>query len=655
MNVKTRLLRKPLTSLLWLLLCAAVSGFLLVGLCLWTSTVRLAKSLDASHTAIAVRTDEPMAGDPRRFTREDKAYFEAMEEVKAVRSHTISAAVSPSFSPLVEISRARSYQSKGNPLPYCNGICLGTVTGTYVSRNVLYVNFAGFPLLMGEELVRGEVAQALRYQGGFTLAVILEDEEDAADYFVKNHIYIVGGYWDAGLHYASSPNAPISGSVFMGHLVLYGGLMRREGEMLMACPPVYERTTGKPFYETEYALPAVLDVTEDMPEIKSFDEFREIAESFRLESYGEWDSYRAAWEKQQRSLPVVGTERLESVYSFLTNRASIKEGRSFTQEEYASGARVLILSEKMAARQKLKVGDKLTLQQYNPLYGDPGGVGRASVRFYPGYSKNNPTVDMLRLNQSYGQEEEFTLVGIYSLSGEWGWGTYDFTPNTVFMPRRAQIAGAIGEIPPAEEAQEDIYGIELSIELKNGRVNDFMLKMDKSPYAGQFYAFDQGYEEVQKGINSMAESMQRLFLLSCAAFVLFLLLYLLMFQGAEKKTLGTLRSLGNSPARTGVYLFGGGFIIAAGGILIGILTGSLIMNRVQDKILADALANIDTSVRGSSLVLGEEALTRMVRETGAEPKTLMLLAAAELALIAVLLAFQAWQMARRNPRRLMEG
>lgn len=106
----------------------------------------------------------------------------------------------------------------------------------------------------------------------------------------------------------------------------------------------------------------------------------------------------------------------------------------------------------------------------------------------------------------------------------------------------------------------------------------------------------------------MAESMQRLFLLSVAAFVIFLLLYLLMFQGAEKKTLGTLRSLGNSPPRTGAYLFGGGFIIAAGGVLIATLAGGLIMRRVQEKILADALAGIDTTVRGHSLVLGEQVL-----------------------------------------------
>lgn len=651
MNATTRLFRKPITTTMWFFLCATVSAFLLAGLCLWISTSRLAKKLDASHTAIAVRTDEPMTGEVRRFTQTDKACLESMEEVKAVRSHTISAACSPSFSPLVEIDRFQSFRSKGTPLPYCHGTLMGLVQDRYISQDMLYVYFDGFSLLMGEEYVRGEVEKALNYQGYFTLAIHLGGGEDAKDYFQTGDVCIVNGYLDPGIQYSWHM---VNHNQTWGHHMLFGGFALQEGEILKGYPPHFENQPEEAVFAEAYAFPLAqrLGGWELWEKYQSKGELRQLG---REALAGEiWKDYLAAWEKQQHSLPVVGTERLETVYSFLTNRASIIEGRSFTEEEYASGARVLILSEKMAARQNLKVGDKLTLQQYHPLYGDPGGIG-FSVRFSPGHPKNNPAVDLLRINQSYGQEEEFTLVGIYSLSGEWGFGTYDFTPNTVFMPRKAQIAGAIGEIPPAEEAKEDIYGIELSIELKNGLVNDFMLKMDKSPYAGQFYAFDQGYEEVQKGINSMAESMQRLFLLSVAAFVIFLLLYILMFQGAEKKTLGTLRSLGNSPARTGAYLFGGGFIIAAGGVLIATLAGGLIMRRVQEKILADALAGIDTTVRGHSLVLGEEALARMVRETGIEPKTLMLLGAAELVLIALLLAFHAWQMARRNPRRLMEG
>lgn len=162
----------------------------------------------------------------------------------------------------------------------------------------------------------------------------------------------------------------------------------KEGEILKGYPPHFENQPEEAVFAEAYAFPLAqrLGGWELWEKYQSKEELGQLG---REALAGEiWKDYLAAWEKQQHSLPVVGTERLETVYSFLTNRASIIEGRSFTEEEYASGARVLILSEKMAARQNLKVGDKLTLQQYNPLYGDPGGIG-FSARFSPGHPKNN--------------------------------------------------------------------------------------------------------------------------------------------------------------------------------------------------------------------------------------------------------------------------
>ncbi|MBP3729618.1 MAG: ABC transporter permease [Lachnospiraceae bacterium] len=643
MNIKTRLFRKPITTSLWFLLCTAVSAFLLVGLSLWFSTSRLSQTLNESHTAIAVRTDQPAAGEKRYFTQADTAYFESLPEVKAVRSHTVSAAFSPSFLPIIEISRAHAYRSNGNPLPYSQAMFLGRLHNIEKTGNILYIHMVVAPeKLLGEDYIRGEVGQVIDYQRIVTLAINLKGGDDAETFFEKGKIYQIAGMLDSGAYFSRSPGFPVVSNKNPGHQILFGGYARQEGEGLMGYLPSYgDNQEPNPTYAFPLAK-YVCEAEEYSPETN----YLEQPDPF-------WDHYKLVWEKQQHSLPVVGTDRLESLYVFLTNRLSINEGRSFTKEEYESGAKVLILSEKMAARNGLKVGDTLTLQQYNPAYETPHGMGYYYLGFLPAYPKNNPTIDFLNLHQHYEPEQEFTLVGIYRMAGEWGRGTYDVTPNTVFMPRKTQISGAVGEIP-AEEGQEDLYGILLSIELQNGRVNDFMLKMDQSRYKDQFYPFDQGYEEVQKGINSMADSMLRLFILSAAAFLLFLILYLLMFQGAERKNLGTMRSLGQSPARTGAYLFCGGFAVAAAGVIAGTSIGAWIINRVQKQIEADALANINTSARGAS-VLGKEALQTMVQESGLEGKTLLLLGGAQLLLILILLALQALKLSRQNARRLMEG
>ena len=650
MNAKIRLLRKPVTTSLWLILCAAVSAFLLMGISLWYSTGQLSRTLSESHTAIAVRTDQSIVGEPRYFTQADKEWFEGLDSVKAVCSHTLSAAVSPSFSPLVEISRFNSYRSMGNPLPYCHTVLLGEVYQKEVSQGILYVKFwLGDILLLGDEYVRGEIEQVLHYQRQFSVAVNLAADETAGDFFEKGNAYIVCGYLDPETHFSRTRDYLVTDSRAPGHMLLYTGFAVRDGEILRGYVPSFkeEADGSRSVYET-YSFPAA----QCLGPAEEFIEGWEPGDDVMDEAV--WGDFRAAWEKQQHSLPVIGTDRLESLYAFLTGRCSLLEGRSFTQEEYEQGAKVLILSEKEASMQGLKVGDTVRLSQYVPAYEEPGGIGSALVKQRAGYPRNNPVIDMLNTEQTYGAEEEFTLVGIYSMLGEWSRGTYDFTPNTVFIPRKAQTAGAVGEIP-AEAGGDDLYGLQLSIELVNGRVNEFMLELDKSPYKGQFYPFDQGYEDVQKSINDMAASMTRLLVMSVLAFLLFLVLYLLMFQGAERKTLGTMRSLGVTPRSAAAYLFGGGFAVAALGTVLGTAAGGLITRIAQDRILAEALANIDRTVRMRGQVITEEALTKMVQDSGLSVGKLALLGLAELLLISVLLFAQARVLARRDPRKLTEG
>ena len=464
------------------------------------------------------------------------------------------------------------------------------------------------------------------------------------DFFEKNGVYLINGYFDPGARYSNSRAFPVNASS-SGILLLNLGFVRQEGDILIGyLPDTRTDEDGNPIMNERYAFPAAQPIeVESYEEVLAFEPEDEI-----------WTSYLEQWNLQQHSLPVVGTDHLESMYAFLTNRAYIMEGRSFTQEEYENGDKVLIISEKMAARNDLKVGDTITLRQYLGAFEEPGGMGSGSVLQRPGGPKNNPTVDLFSMDQTYGEEETFTLVGIYKMVGEWSRGTYDFTPNTVFMPRAAQIPGGGGTIPE-EEGGDDIYGLQLSIELKNGSVNDFMLALDKSPYAGQFYPFDQGYEDVQKSINSMAVSMSRLLLLSVCGFIIFLVLYLLMFQGNEKKTLGTMRSLGCSPRQAGRYLFTGGFLISLFGVGIGTFAGGIVMKLVQDRVLADAMASINTQARGFSNTITTVSLTEMVQQSSLGPEKLLLLALGELALFTILLLFQAWRLAKQDPRRLMEG
>ena len=133
MTVWKRLTRKPLTTLLWLLFVTLMTGFLSAAAALWYSTAQLAETLDRSHTAIAVRTDPGVSAirgrkgvvwevNARAFDTTDAEALAALDGVKAVRSHTVTGASSPSFYPIVGVQRAKSWRSPGPRSPYSNAV-----------------------------------------------------------------------------------------------------------------------------------------------------------------------------------------------------------------------------------------------------------------------------------------------------------------------------------------------------------------------------------------------------------------------------------------------------------------------------------------------------------------------------------------------------
>ena len=125
MDGRTRLVRTPKTTALWILLTAVMTAFLTVAVSLWLSAAQLAKTVDEHHTAVAVRTDRAVTGtyidggysysmSSRTFSQEEIDWLNGLDSVKAVRIHTLSGAYSPDFEPVLGIRKERSWSGDGN-------------------------------------------------------------------------------------------------------------------------------------------------------------------------------------------------------------------------------------------------------------------------------------------------------------------------------------------------------------------------------------------------------------------------------------------------------------------------------------------------------------------------------------------------------------
>ena len=643
MDIQKRLFRKPFTTVLWLIIVILMTGFLTVGVTLNFSSAQLAKSLDKSHTAIAVRTDpaaEEQDGEfvvSRRFTRGDAEWFESQDTVKAVRNHTLNAGSSPSFHPITGTDKNMSWYSPGTILPYYNAVFAGRVYYTELYDDgslIIGADTVGILLLNGE-LEQAE--QLLEYIGYFIVEMDASEIPEAKELFELGETYVFSGIFDPrGIRYDPRHQRAARG---YSAYVLDLGSVRMEDGVLMGANKLMLGGDGS--LPEAYSYPAA-------------EKCSGPAETFFEDTPNDiWREYRAAWERQNHSLPVIGTDRLESLFVFVHGDAEVTDGRSFTPEEYESGARVMLISESEALKTGLEVGSKVMMCQY-PCEGDSELITNPSAASFKGSPLMNPNVDLLSMSVSPSPEEEFEIVGIYTLSADWSYGTYSITPNTVFIPRAAQSGGAFGAIPGRDadpDKTEDVYGLYLSIELNNGSVDDFRLALSDSPYAGQFYTFDQGYEAVQKNLNGLARTSSRLMWIAAAGWVLFLLLFLLMYQAGQRRELGVIRSLGKEPYRAAFYLAGSGLIVACAGVILGTLIGHIVLGRVQAGILESAIRGVDAAA--GQAALSEEALGEMISASIPGADVLALMGLVQLGIMAVFIIVQAALLARKNPRELM--
>ena len=649
MDWKKRLLRRPGTTLLWIVLSAVMTAFLTAAAALWVSSDRLASAVDERHTAIAVRTDRAVSShyvqggmgwdtEERSFPPEEKDWLESQESVEAVRIHSLSAAYSPDFEPLLGLRREMSWRGVGDTRSYSRVILVATVAD-------FYWDSGGEPKLMlaVEQMMTAHPefeptywhlpGDDTNYISAYANLIDRDGNPVALeDYFQKGERYLfsgeyyperIGNYWVGDTMY-NTPWLSVYGCVQGDRAVYYPLILDREVE---------DEETGE---DARYGYPVVQKIEGDAEALLQNDPF--------------WRNYREALERQLHSLPVLGTDNLESVTAFVQNDARILEGRSFTPEEYETGAKVLVISEAEAQRTGLTVGDTVKLMQY--LVTPPGREGfhgalNDSVNLYRWDGRlNRPSVGDVDPLAALGAEEEFTIVGIYRLTENWPNGSYAFTADTVFIPQKAQISGAFGP------ESSDLYGVYLSVELKNGMVDDFRLALADSPYAGEFYPIEQGFEQVQKDLNGLRYSSARLAWIALGAWGIYALLVLLMYQGAQRHNLGVMRSQGASPRRAAGYLFGSGLVTVGLGLVLGTVLSGALLRVIQGQILSDTLAKVDTSVFSGS-VLTEEELAALVESSSLTPGQLALLAAAQLLALALLMAVQAWSLARQRPRKLM--
>ena len=258
-----------------------------------------------------------------------------------------------------------------------------------------------------------------------------------------------------------------------------------------------------------------------------------------------------AYEKAGETLQVIddfvvvnSTDNLMAMYPFHQEKQYIVEGRSFTDEEYISGERVIVISDLVAARLGKTVGDELKLAFIPP---DESGSA-------PNYWAGN----------GFTNQSDFTIVGITNSVDENEW--YVYIPKAVGAPFSVDPIG---------------YTVGQAI-VKNAEAAEFAARVDplmQSRFILTMY--DQGYANVAVPFTTILNIAK--ILTAIIAFVEFAVLiffgYLFIYR--QRETGETLLILG-----AGKTWVSGYFILSAGVIaLFATLIGAGVGFKLHDRIL----------------------------------------------------------------------
>ena len=219
---------------------------------------------------------------------------------------------------------------------------------------------------------------------------------------------------------------------------------------------------------------------------------------------------------------VTGIDRIDAIPLFAMNEAYIEEGRTYTDEEIASGAPVCLVSTAFAEQNGLRLGDTLSLELFKHTFRFNTMNGG---RFY-------------QVNNIVGippplQTKAFTIIGIYQ-TREWGLNKFCFPPATVFVPLNSlTFQGKKG----ADYADALI--------LQNGSNQQFLQEVaDAGIRNGVYMVYDGGYVQFMESLKNMQKDTAIVMLVCFLLFTVMALASLSMMVQHLKKDAAIMLRIG---------------------------------------------------------------------------------------------------------------
>ena len=285
-----------------------------------------------------------------------------------------------------------------------------------------------------------------------------------------------------------------------------------------------------------------------------------------------WQEKLDEMEINNHSFPVLGVEKLGYQALFSREQARIVEGRDFSESELVNGKKVCIISQTVATKSGVQVGDTIELRTYtcDPTY----EVQRREMLM--GISFPSAAIYSKALGFS-SETESYTIVGLYRQEDAWQnrYDSYGFTPNTIFVPKASVSAEMITR-------EKGIYS---TLVLHNGKMDEFKSLMEEAGYPDLFICYDQGYSEFMASLDAYENVSEKALYIGLAAYAAIILLFLFLYPTQQKRSLRLMGALGASAWGRFRHTFISVLCVLVPGAALGGYVGSKLWTRIAAALM----------------------------------------------------------------------
>lgn len=275
---------------------------------------------------------------------------------------------------------------------------------------------------------------------------------------------------------------------------------------------------------------------------------------------------------------IIGVDKMDYLADFSLQRSRISEGRDFTAEELESGSRVCIIHDSLAKENGIHLGDTITANLYSADYGLPyQQLGKRTL---------NPSTPFYFSTTPFEETAEYTVVGIWH--GEKVWpdvayvSEYAFSPNTIFVPKSSVQASM-------EECDSIVFN---TLMIQNAKIEEFHELAMNSGYAGRFKYNDQNYSTIAANFHNYDSLARQMLIVGTVLYAVLLLLFLLLYPGAQKRTVLSMQSFGAGFFRR----FGHVMVSSLGIVIPSSLLGGWIGGQLWGRLVTALQSSAESTV-----------------------------------------------------------